>query len=336
MASSANVRSVDALKRFRASLVRFCEVAARALGEADSEITRTMDWIEHTQGARWRREIKGRTEDISSARAAVFRRETRSLSETPGATEERKNLTTARVRLRDAEERTRTVKAWSRRLREEADRYHAMAERLSSAANAELPEAAIRLGRMIENLEAYLAIAGPAADGAGVRRETPRGEPAGTASMGRGAGGPVAGPPRPWWWRLRERAGAIGMPPKGISSGREAATIDGRDLAARLGQVRLEPLGAGETVVVEQGSLAEREFFLLRRRAGAETEWLVGSTEEAPPRQAVRLPAATVARRLGDLAGVLLLPPGWLAVVREGRLRLVADAEDRERLAEGP
>lgn len=342
MAASANVRSVEALKRFRGALLRFCETAARSLGEADSEITRTLDWVEHTQSSHWRREIKTRAEDIASARTAVFRRETRSLSDTPGATEERKNLTTARVRLRDAEERTRTVKTWSRQLREEADRYHARVERLSSAVNTELPEAAVRLARMIESIEAYLAMAGPAGgEGAVSRREGGGGEKAEAPSMGRSVDDGPAVTPRPWWARLRGRAGLIGSPPGLPGPAVGSVAIDGSDLAARIQGVRLEPLGAGETVVVEGGALAGREFFLLRRRAGEGWEWVAGRTDEdAPIGRAVRLPAGSVAGRLGGEAGVLLLPGGWLAVVRAGpegqgvRLRLVADAEDRERLTE--
>lgn len=345
MAASANVRSVEALKRFRGALLRFCETASRSLGEADSEITRAVDWVEQTQGSHWRREIKTRTEDIASARTAVFRRENRSLSETPGATEERKNLTTARVRLRDAEERTRTVKTWSRRLREEADRYHARVERLSSAVHTELPEAAVRLTRMIESLEAYLAIAGPVGNEGAARREGgpegATGEPGSAPSMARSTGQAPAGSHRPWWSRLRERAGVLGSPPGLPGAASKPAAIDGADLAGRMEGVRLEPLRSGDTVVVEEGALAGREFFLLRRRAGEGWEWVAGRTDEdAPVGGAVRLPAASLAGRLGAAAGVLLLPGGWLAVVRaepdgQGvRLRLVADAEDRERLSE--
>ncbi len=340
MASHANVRSVDALKRFRAALLRFCEVAERALGEADNELSRTLDWVDSTQSAHWRREIASRTEDISTARAAVFRREIRSTSDTPGATEERKELTAARVRLREAEDRTRTVKAWSRRLREEADRYYATVERLSGAVHTELPEAAVRLGRMIENLEAYLAITGPAADGpaGAAARSGEASLPAAGSSMSRSG---AAASPKPAWWPLRTRAGQIGTPPPlappvtGAPAPQEP--IDASDLMGRIPGVALQALPAGATIVVEEGALAQREYFLLRRASQEhpEGEWVVGlAAAEAPVRQPVRVPAATLARRLGANAGVLLLPRGWIILFKEGQIRLIADAEDRERLVE--
>src|SRR5690606_39218850 len=46
MASLARGGSVDALKRLRVALLRFCEVAERALGEADNELSRTLEWVD--------------------------------------------------------------------------------------------------------------------------------------------------------------------------------------------------------------------------------------------------------------------------------------------------
>src|SRR5690606_29783837 len=126
-------------------------------------------------------------------------------------------------------------------------------------------------------------------------------------------------------------------PPLPTSQPSVHAPIDSADLAGRLPGVPLQQPRPGDTVVVEQGALAQREFFLLRRRTDGHEggEWVIGLTaDEAPVRQTVRVPLPTVARRLGGWAGVLLLPERWVVVIKDERIRLAADAEDRERLGE--
>ena len=44
--NGARVQNIDALKHFRAALVKFTEAGKVALGDAESEVQRTVGWLQ--------------------------------------------------------------------------------------------------------------------------------------------------------------------------------------------------------------------------------------------------------------------------------------------------
>ena len=58
MRSPARVHSIDALKEFKRALDDFRNLANTALAEAQSDIRRTLGWIEHDQISYWQGQKK--------------------------------------------------------------------------------------------------------------------------------------------------------------------------------------------------------------------------------------------------------------------------------------
>ncbi len=74
MAQSAKVLSIQALKDFRVALVTFTEEARNALGGVDMELKRMRDWLERDQLSYWQMQVKRRHEAMMMARTELFRR----------------------------------------------------------------------------------------------------------------------------------------------------------------------------------------------------------------------------------------------------------------------
>src|SRR5215471_3698773 len=105
MAGSAHVESIEALKYFRVSLIKFAETAASALSNAESDTRDMMNWLENEQHAHWQGQIRKRHDLVERAREElrmkkVFRD---SAGRVPSAIEEEKALRLAQIRLEEAE-----------------------------------------------------------------------------------------------------------------------------------------------------------------------------------------------------------------------------------------
>jgi hypothetical protein len=164
MTQEARISSILVLKQLRASLGTFAEIAARALEEASTEIQRTRRWLEDDQHRFWQAQVQTCTEQFVRAKLALKQREVfdRTLAGTPSSRiDERKALKKAEERLRVAQHKFSCVKVWSQRIDKEMSDYRGATQRLLSAAEVEIPNARARLDKMIESLEAYLALAPP-------------------------------------------------------------------------------------------------------------------------------------------------------------------------------
>ena len=73
MSDQASVLSIDALKDFRAALIEFGEEAKLSLGEAQSDVQRTIWWIQHDQPANWQRELKKRSNKLNELKTDLSR-----------------------------------------------------------------------------------------------------------------------------------------------------------------------------------------------------------------------------------------------------------------------
>ncbi|MHB1557025.1 MAG: hypothetical protein ACYC61_06065 [Isosphaeraceae bacterium] len=168
MSSQATVLSVDALKAFRGALALFSEDTLAALGAVDSEVRRTVLWLEQNRPAYWHEQIKRRREEVSMAKAEVFRRRIQKRPDyTPAMSEQVENLRKAEASLQDAEKRLTLVRKWQPRFQHAMLEYHATVQRLKDLAASDIPNAALLLGRIVESIEAYLAVQPPSGTGLG-------------------------------------------------------------------------------------------------------------------------------------------------------------------------
>src|SRR5262245_27132016 len=161
MAEFAKVTSLDALREFKASIAEFSELAGLALSEAQSDVQRTIWWLQHDQAAHWQREIKKRTEKLNQAKAELFKKQLESNDTRTSAVVERKNVTRAQNALDEADEKLKRVKKWHQLLEREQLLFKAGLGQVAGAVAGDLPVALGRMDKMISSLEAYISIPAP-------------------------------------------------------------------------------------------------------------------------------------------------------------------------------
>jgi hypothetical protein len=162
MSTQADVRSIDALREFRAALALFGDDVLGALGAVDMEVRRTVLWLQQDRPAYWQEQIKRRGEQVAAAKAELFRRQLMKTPEfSPSCTEQKEQLRRAEESLRDAERRAAAVRTWGRTLPQILLEYQASTRRIKDLAAGDVPRAMAVLARMIDALEAYLRVAPP-------------------------------------------------------------------------------------------------------------------------------------------------------------------------------
>ena len=72
MPQQAQVRSVDALDSFRASLIVYLSQARPALEEVSAEVVRTRVWLETEQRNYWENQVRRRRKELEQAPAGVL------------------------------------------------------------------------------------------------------------------------------------------------------------------------------------------------------------------------------------------------------------------------
>jgi hypothetical protein len=162
MSEQAQVRSIEAIKDFRAVFATFGEDAAAALGAVEMEIRRTQQWLENEQFHYWQRQIRERHDDVAIAKSELARKRLRGSPDNPvDLTEEKKALRLAQRRLEEAEEKLEETRKWARLVEKASLEYQGFARQLENYLDTDLERGLALLGRMIESLEAYANLAAP-------------------------------------------------------------------------------------------------------------------------------------------------------------------------------
>ncbi len=160
--SQANVRSVDALKDFKNALINYAEEARNALSGVDMDVRRTRDWLERDQLAFWQMQVKKRNEQVSQARADLFRRQiSQSGSDSVSDSDQKEALRLAIMRLRQAEEKLEKVRRWGPILQHAISEYNSASRPLGDRIAGDLVASLALLDRMVASLDAYMAIKAP-------------------------------------------------------------------------------------------------------------------------------------------------------------------------------
>jgi hypothetical protein len=162
--NEARVHSVAALRQFRASLGTFAEIASAALEETSAGIQHTRQWLTEDRYRHWKKQVEARTDQFVQAKLTLKRKQIfdRALAGSPGSCiDEKKALKKAEERLQEAEHKFSRVKGWALQIEKEASDYRKGVQGLTYAVETEIPNARAKLEKMIESLEAYLALAPP-------------------------------------------------------------------------------------------------------------------------------------------------------------------------------
>lgn len=158
MSQSANVRSVDAIRDFRASLATFTEEARTALGGTEMEIRRVRDWLCRDQLTYWQAQIKRRNEQLSMARSELHRRRlSQQGSEAVSDSEQKEAVRLAQKRLEAAEARLALIKRWIPVLEHAITEYHSSSQPLGDSLSGSVVNSLSLLDRTVRAIEAYLA-----------------------------------------------------------------------------------------------------------------------------------------------------------------------------------
>lgn len=164
MNQQAKVNSIVVLKELRSALARFAESAAAALDEVHSEIQRTQTWLIEDRRRYWKNEVRLRQERYVQAKLALKRKGIFDMAlagTRTSAVDEKKALAIAERHLREAERRQARTRSWILQIEKELSDYRAATQGLSGDVDMGIPNARARLEKMIESLEAYIALAPP-------------------------------------------------------------------------------------------------------------------------------------------------------------------------------
>jgi len=173
MSRSANVLSVEALKDFKLVMCNFAEEARNSLSGVDMELRRMRDWLERDQLGFWQSQVKKRSEELMQARSDLHRRKiSQQGSDAVSDADQKEALREATRRLRVAEEKVAVVRKLIPFLHHAIDEYHSHSQPLGDHLAGGFEKSLFGLGKMIESLEAYLALKAPTAPVFGSAEET--------------------------------------------------------------------------------------------------------------------------------------------------------------------
>lgn len=161
MSKSANVQSIEALRDFRVALIKFIEKARVAMAEAEADLQKTLNWLEHDQATLWAGQIRKRQETLSRAQEALRMKKVFKQADGtyPSAVDEEKAVRLAKARLEEAEYKAKAVAAWKRRLPKEIQLFKGGIQGLLNQLFGDLPKAVIQIEQMAGVLDAYVSLA---------------------------------------------------------------------------------------------------------------------------------------------------------------------------------
>ena len=163
MNQSANVTSIDAVRTFRAALVKFEENARDAVICLELEIRRAVDWIEVDRRRYWPTQVKQASEELAQARNALERCQLKYGSEeAPSCYGQKKDCERAKQRLRYCEDQVRKVKQWTQIIRQELTQFNAQMAQMTTCVDTDLPRAIVAISNMLNALERYAGATGSA------------------------------------------------------------------------------------------------------------------------------------------------------------------------------
>lgn len=152
MADQAGVHSIEALERFRSTLILYQEKAAASLHEIIHEVARVRSWLQQERLPFWRAEIRRLERSLEDAGQRLFSAQISAFRDTQGA--EQREVRRLRELKRAAEDKLRAAETWAREydvavapLLKAPERLRGSVEDLSQAIHA--------LSGMIKSLESY-------------------------------------------------------------------------------------------------------------------------------------------------------------------------------------
>jgi hypothetical protein len=327
MSGAARVDDVDPIKDFRVYLIKFQEMANRALGDADSDVHRMTRWLEGEAATYWNNQIRKRQEALAKAEEAFrFKRLYKDASgATPSAVEEQKQVKICKERLQHAQEKMANVKKWSKELQKQSTLYRGGVAGFTNNVNAGMKTAYSHLGSILDHLDEYFGITAEtgaepetAGAGAGGSRE------ASEASMSRAAEERPQAPDTidPSILRGAVPSDQAMLAAKPADPGPLHLACDAVTTAQIAEIAKFSTATApvdGERIVISPSVSADSRVFLIRLQGAR----YLGPIEALDSGVYNTISAADLRAGRPDFAELLALPVGYIAVIGPGGLLAV-------------
>jgi len=156
MADNAQVRSIPALREFKAALSVFRDDSSSAIDMMLMELHRAIDWIEHDRPAYWQSETRKAFELVASTRTALNTCLMRTVAgHRSSCIEEKQAHAAAKRRLQHCQEQLDRIRRWAIKIRHEVDEFRSRLSVLRRRLDGDLPKSILLLDRMAASLEAY-------------------------------------------------------------------------------------------------------------------------------------------------------------------------------------
>jgi hypothetical protein len=177
MATHAKVTSVEALERFRSSLIVFLNKAHSALDQSSDEVRRMRSWIQNDQRTYWEGEARKRARALAQAEQELM--SARMIKALDNLSTQQAAVNKARHALEEAAEKVRRVKLWIRDYDGEVEPVLKGLNSLRGYLDHDLPQGIAFLTEVEKIMEGYLDVMKPAERPAqAVSAEKPEGEEA--------------------------------------------------------------------------------------------------------------------------------------------------------------
>jgi len=334
MGEKVRVHSIDALKHFKVYLLKFAEVANVALGDAESEMNRTLGWLELEQNSFWQSQIRKRGETVMRCKEAVRQKKIFKGSDggRQSVVDEERALSVAIRKLEEAEQKMVAVRQHTRKLNREIQMFKGGVQRFATSVSADIPRACARLENMVRTLEQYLNL-----DFAKAWEMTESMGSFGRTSKGAGAGGGSVADLRKLTPSADVRAAAVQE--EITTTPWAVGPIPPAEEKRLEGLITLQAQGAtvnvDSRIVVGKGAFeAPRIYFEHVEPTGSnDTGWYVGPAADRGIISVVAVRVADLLAVRPDLRHVLTLPQGSLVVVNGGGMEAVYDSQGEDHWA---
>ena len=341
MGRFAKVSSVDTLKELRSNLCIFAHIASNALEEAGSDIQRTLMWLKQDRYRYWKVESRKRSEQYVRAKLELKRKqdiETSPLGGTYSFIDEKKALAVAQRNLEEAEQTLQNIQRWIPLLEREAYAFRGISQGLMDLVEVEVPNSCAMLDRMIDSLEAYLALAPEAP--IPISATEPYADNVASSdaisSMMRSIDS-IKETPEMDFQKLRKKTPAPEIREQIPVGEIECQWLKQGKIDAQMfvdavdSNINREPVLAEDKVVMAVQSGDVSGIFLERCNptGPGDSGWYIGVLDGPKNVEYIAVRMADLLKQRPDLEDILTLPPGYLVVIKANAIRAIVDPQNQ-------
>lgn len=162
---AANVRNIEAIREFRASLIVFMDNALAAVESMAREAQRAVAWIEQDRPHYWEAQTRRAFDHVGAARTAYETCRMRTVAgRRSSCIEEKQAFEKAKRRLEFCHAQKERVQRWAVKTLRESDEFRTRLARMRHLLDTDVPKSIALLQETAEILESYADIAPPESD----------------------------------------------------------------------------------------------------------------------------------------------------------------------------